>query len=92
MGILSLFLAASLSGPWTGTYSLGGSAQVAFDVSGKRVRCQVDSDKLDHLLKALTAAGVRTLTSQPPTLEELFLRHYGDQQAATGAEPAAVSQ
>ena len=36
MGILSLLLAASLSGPWTGTYSLGGSAQVAFDVSGKR--------------------------------------------------------
>ena len=36
MGILSLFLAASLSGPWTGTYSLGGSAQVAFDISGKR--------------------------------------------------------
>ena len=22
--------------------------------------------------------GVRSLTSQPPTLEELFLRHYGD--------------
>jgi dienelactone hydrolase len=36
MGILSLLLAASLSGPWTGTYSLGGSAQVAFDISGKR--------------------------------------------------------
>ena len=36
MGILSLFLAASLSGPWTGTYSLGGSDQVAFDISGKR--------------------------------------------------------
>jgi ABC-2 type transport system ATP-binding protein len=24
----------------------------------------------------LSAAGVRSLTSQPPTLEELFLRHY----------------
>ena len=28
MGILSLLLAASLSGPWTGSYSLGGSAQL----------------------------------------------------------------
>ena len=37
MGIVSLLLAASLSGPWTGTYSLGGSAQVAFDIAGKRV-------------------------------------------------------
>jgi ABC-2 type transport system ATP-binding protein len=24
----------------------------------------------------LSAAGIRSLTSQPPTLEELFLRHY----------------
>ena len=38
---------------------------------------------LDHLLSAtggvlrhLTNAGVRSLISQPPTLEELFLRHY----------------
>ena len=36
MGILTLLLAASLSGPWTGTYSLGGSDQVAFDISGNR--------------------------------------------------------
>jgi hypothetical protein len=28
---------------------------------------------------------VRSLTSQPPTLEELFLRHYGD-RATTPAE------
>ena len=37
------------------------------------------SDKvaqLDEVLRHLSAAGVRSLTSQPPTLEELFLRHY----------------
>jgi len=33
------------------------------------------------------AGGVRTLTSQPPTLEELFLRHYGD--ADPEPEPVA---
>ena len=37
-------------------------------------------------LEAVTAAGVRTLTSQPPTLEELFLRHYGDRVEPPGAE------
>ena len=37
---------------------------------------QVDTDHLDGLLKALTAIGVKTLVSRPPTLEELFLRHY----------------
>lgn len=28
--------------------------------------------------------GVRSLTSHPPTLEELFMRHYGDELAAEG--------
>ncbi|MEV5202606.1 ABC transporter ATP-binding protein [Streptomyces sp. NPDC053720] len=46
------------------------------DVQGLRVTLQVDTDKLDGVLKSLTASGVRTLTSTPPTLEELFLRHY----------------
>jgi ABC-2 type transport system ATP-binding protein len=40
------------------------------------VRCEVDTARLDEVLRHLTAAGVRSLTSQPPTLEELFLRHY----------------
>ena len=31
------------------------------------------------MLRQLAAAGVRSLISQPPTLEELFLRHYGDE-------------
>ena len=43
---------------------------------GARVRCEVDTARLDEVLRHLTAAGVRALTSQPPTLEELFLRHY----------------
>jgi len=47
------------------------------DVVGNRVRCQVDSSALDAVLRQLTAAGVKSLVCQPPTLEELFLRHYG---------------
>jgi ABC-2 type transport system ATP-binding protein len=48
------------------------------DVSGNRVSCQVDNDALSEVLTRLVAAGVRSLASQPPTLEELFLRHYSD--------------
>ncbi len=48
------------------------------DVSGNRVSCQVDNDALGEVLDRLVAAGVRSLASQPPTLEELFLRHYAD--------------
>jgi ABC-2 type transport system ATP-binding protein len=43
---------------------------------GARVRFDVDNDDLDAVLRHLTTFGVRSLTSQPPTLEELFLRHY----------------
>ncbi len=39
----------------------------------------VDSDALGKVLEYLTPLGVRALTSTPPTLEELFLRHYGDE-------------
>src|SRR5580693_8017287 len=46
------------------------------DISGDRVSCQVDNDALGEVLARLVAAGVRSLASQPPTLEELFLRHY----------------
>ncbi len=45
-------------------------------VEGQRVSCEVDTAQLDGFLKALTTFGVRSLVSQPPTLEELFLRHY----------------
>ncbi|MFF0290146.1 ATP-binding cassette domain-containing protein [Streptomyces sp. NPDC005262] len=57
------------------------------DVQGRRVRLQVDTDKLDAVLRSLTTSGVRSLTSTPPTLEELFLRHYQD-DAAPAAEEA----
>jgi ABC-2 type transport system ATP-binding protein len=41
-----------------------------------RLHCEVDAGHLDELLGRLVAAGVRSLVSRPPTLEELFLRHY----------------
>ncbi|GAB3364004.1 ABC transporter ATP-binding protein [Modestobacter lapidis] len=48
-------------------------------VSGDgRVRFDVDSAALDDVVRHLSGAGVRALTSTPPTLEELFLRHYGE--------------
>src|SRR5215475_5220926 len=53
------------------------------------IRCEVDTDKLDGLLKQLISVGVRSLTSQPPTLEELFLRHYsGDDDSAERSDRA----
>jgi ABC-2 type transport system ATP-binding protein len=70
---------AELAGP---PPALAGQAGVHdLDVTGSRVRCQVDSDALDEVLRLLTSAGVRSLVSRPPTLEELFLIHYRPQEA-----------
>ncbi|UKY51188.1 ABC transporter ATP-binding protein [Streptomyces inhibens] len=57
------------------------------DVQGHRVKLQVDTDKLDAVLRSLGTTGVRSLISTPPTLEELFLRHYQDD--APGEEAIA---
>ena len=43
---------------------------------GDRVSFSVESSDLGRLLGELAAAGPTSLTSRPPTLEELFLRHY----------------
>ncbi|GAA2462240.1 ABC transporter ATP-binding protein [Streptomyces lavendulocolor] len=67
-------ITAELAGPPDGLAHLPGVH--ALDVQGDRVRLQVESDRLDAVLTSLTRSGVRSLTSTPPTLEELFLRHY----------------
>ncbi|MFF9628670.1 ABC transporter ATP-binding protein [Streptomyces fradiae] len=71
---------AELAAPPDGLAGLPGVHDVRVD--GTRVRLQVDTDRLDAVLRTLTEAGVRSLTSAPPTLEELFLRHYVDEAAA----------
>ncbi|WP_122262852.1 ABC transporter ATP-binding protein [Ornithinimicrobium cerasi] len=55
-------------------------------VDGTRLTCQVDDAALGALLSRLAALGVRSLTSTPPTLEELFLRHY-DQRGTAEPRP-----
>jgi len=45
-------------------------------IEGTHVRCEVDDSALSQLLAVLTTLGVRALTTHPPTLETLFLRHY----------------
>jgi ABC-2 type transport system ATP-binding protein len=52
-------------------------------VDGGRFRCQVDQAAMAEFTRWLAGYGVRSLVSQPPTLEELFLRHYKT-PAATG--------
>ncbi|MDP4512164.1 hypothetical protein [Nonomuraea turcica] len=45
-------------------------------VDGHRVRFQADTDRIGDVLARLAEYGVRDLAAHPPTLEELFMRHY----------------
>ena len=46
-------------------------------------RFDVDTAQLDTVVRRLSTLGVRSLTSTPPTLEEMFLRHYGDHKTVS---------
>ena len=71
------FVDAELAGP----VSLGGLPGVHDLVTdGLRVRCEVDHAALNEVLGRLHQAGIRSLTCRPPTLEELFLRHYSTER------------
>ncbi|MES9542845.1 MULTISPECIES: ABC transporter ATP-binding protein [unclassified Actinomadura] len=78
---------AELAGPHEGLGSQPGVHHLE-EQPGGRLTCEVDSDRLDEVLQVLSKAGVRSLISRPPTLEELFLRHYQKEPAGAGGQGA----
>jgi ABC-2 type transport system ATP-binding protein len=68
-------VSAELAEPPTGLDRLDGVHDLS--VEGNRVAFEVETEKLGDALAALGQFRIRSLTSQPPTLEALFLRHYG---------------
>ncbi|WP_406109104.1 ABC transporter ATP-binding protein [Streptomyces sp. NBC_01003] len=73
---------AETTHPVTGLDSLAGVHQLRTD--NGRVHFAVDGAQLDGAVRKLSEFGIRSLVSHPPTLEELMLRHYGDELAANG--------
>jgi polyether ionophore transport system ATP-binding protein len=73
-------ISAELAGHVDGVADMPGVHDVVAE--GNRLTCEVDNAQLDELLRRLTQVGVRSLVSQPPTLEELFLRHYTEEPEA----------
>jgi len=65
---------AQLAGPADGLAGIAGVHDLHAD--GDVVRFTVAPDAMDGVLAYLTIVGVRSLAARPPTLEELFLRHY----------------
>jgi ABC-2 type transport system ATP-binding protein len=64
----------TLSAPPTGLEAIPGVHNV--EIEEHRARFDVDSDSVTGVLRALATMEVQTLAAHPPTLEELFLRHY----------------
>jgi len=55
-----------------------------------QVQFDVDAEHVGAVVAALAPLGVRSLVAQPPTLEQLLLRHYGDAPGhAAGGDMAA---
>lgn len=47
-------------------------------VEDQQVRMDVDGDRVGPVMRELAALGVRSIVAHPPTLEQLLMRHYGD--------------
>ena len=77
----ALSIEATFDGSPPDVTSLPGVTEVQID--GRSLHCQV-SGSVQPILSVLAGAGVRDLLCTRPSLEELFLAHYG-----TGGVPAA---
>jgi ABC-2 type transport system ATP-binding protein len=79
-------ITAELEGPPDSLVGLPGVHELS--VAGSKVELEVDGDRIGEVMAHLALSGIRALTSRPPTLEELFLRHYDTTpgaRTATGA-------
>jgi ABC-2 type transport system ATP-binding protein len=67
-------ITVSLDGSPAALEGLGGVHDLAVD--GSRVTISVDESAMAEVLKTLSTLGPHGLVSEPPSLEQLFLRHY----------------
>ncbi|NKI43881.1 ABC transporter ATP-binding protein [Streptomyces physcomitrii] len=70
--------------PATGLAELPGVHNAVAE--GNHLKLDVDNAQLEPVLAKVLGFGVVSLNSAPPTLEELFMRHYGDAPAEDGAD------
>ena len=74
----------STDNPVTGLEATDGVHSVRSE--GGSLRFEVEEAALGGVMNHLASFGIRSLVSQPPTLEELFLREYGDDLAVNGTD------
>ena len=67
-------ISASVRGPAPSLDSMAGVTGLTRE--GNQVRFSVDAENLDKAIVAIGAAGLDSLVSEPPSLEQLFLSNY----------------
>ena len=89
-GIAALQVRAELSGSPPDLATIEGVSNVVVETTpdGTTVECDV-AGSMEPLLQAFAAAGVRHMTTREPSLEELFMSHYGEPEPAATAVSAA---
>jgi ABC-2 type transport system ATP-binding protein len=81
---------AELARPPEGLDRVDGVHELRIDGTGPvRVHFELDPAALNEALRLLSGAGVRSLISRPPTLEELFMRHYQSDPSEPAVPEAA---
>lgn len=83
-GLAALHLHAELDGPPPEVSALAGVGNVVAD--GNTIDCDV-TGSMEPLVRALAEVGVKHMTTREPSLEELFVAHYGELHAASGDGP-----
>ncbi|GAA2044883.1 ABC transporter ATP-binding protein [Yaniella flava] len=53
---------------------------------GEYTSFEVDGDHVQQVMEMLTQLQIRSIQAHPPTLEQLLMRHYGDDLAARGVD------
>jgi ABC-2 type transport system ATP-binding protein len=82
-GLAALRVRAEFAASVPDVSRLDGVSNVMVD--GRTMECDV-SGSMQPLLRALADASVMHMTTREPSLEELFVSHYGDGYSATGSE------
>ena len=78
-GLATTHLTATLDAPPPDLRSIAGVGNVVVD--GSTVECDV-TGRIEPILAALAAVGVQHLATHEPSLEELFVAHYGPDAAS----------
>lgn len=82
-GVLSTTVVARLT---TGAEGLAETPGVAaLEVRDGEVRCEVEPGRLSEVMTVFAGRGLEALEVHPPTLEELFLRHYDNPGGTSGS-------